>query len=389
MRQFTEECISSKDKEKINLSKEDNKDNNAVEEPPSKRAKHDDKKEQQKLRGQNKSRPGPYKHDKLLNFCPQLMDAVASDVPEKCTNERCIFKHDRVEFLQAKPEDIGEECYLYSLSGKCPRGIACRMGSKHLTAEGFNVVDQVKFANYTAGTRNHLSKDLQYKLRKHNYDFTKAEKMIKANGPAKNKPNGEQTVGACSDEDLVKLRDCEKKKIDWTNKILLSPLTTVGNLPFRRICKEYGADVTCGEMALAPKLLKGAHEEWALVKRHECEDIFGVQLCGNNPGVLARCAQLMDEDIDVDFIDLNLGCPIDLIYRQGGGSGMLNRLNVLESVVKSVSQVLTIPLTVKTRMGVYMDKPIAHDLMPKFRDWGASMITVINILLFQLKIWIR
>lgn len=55
---------------------------------------------------------------------------------------------------------------------------------------------------------------------------------------------------------------------------------------------------------------------------------------------------------------------------------MLNRLNVLETVIKSVSQVVEIPLSVKTRTGVYIDKPIAHNLMPKFRDWGVSMITV-------------
>jgi len=306
------------------------------------------------------------------------------------------------------------------------------MGSQHLTEDGFNIIDEKRFEEYNKyppPIKNHLSKDLQNKLRKRKYNFSKAEAIVKANGPSRKKTqlqnsnnkvdnendtklditinisdnsNGkaaeknisddmsdektdssdflhkskELKIGPVDDSDLIRLRQSEKKMIDWRDKILLSPLTTVGNLPFRRICKEYGADITCGEMALAPKILKGAQEEWALVKRHESEDIFGVQLCGNNPGVLTRCAQLLNHEIDVDYIDLNLGCPIDLIYRQGGGSGMLNRLNVLETVVKSVSQVLDIPLSVKTRTGVYLDKPIAHNLMPRFRDWGVSMITV-------------
>ncbi|XP_076652840.1 dihydrouridine synthase 3 [Halictus rubicundus] len=372
----------------------------AVDEPPHKKLKNDKK---EKLRGQNKARPAPFKAQRQVNLCPRIADQAVDEPERKCDNKHCTFLHDRIEYLKIKPDDIGTECYLFNLTGRCPRGAACRVGSKHLTEDGLNIVGTEKekdFKKRPPSTKNQLAKDLQTLLRKHKYNFSKAEKIVKANGPSRKKvdpeketkmptdtdeitePNNkseavmEQKLGPVEDYDLIKCRDVEKKKVDWKNKILLSPLTTVGNLPFRRICKEYGADITCGEMALAPKILQGAHEEWALVKRHESENIFGVQLCGNNPGVLTRCAQLLNEEIDIDFIDLNLGCPIDLIYRQGGGSGMLNRLNVLETVIKSVSQVLSIPLTIKTRTGVYIDKPIAHNLIPKFREWGASMITV-------------
>lgn len=166
-----------------------------------------------------------------------------------------------------------------------------------------------------------------------------------------------------TDEDIIKLKKQEKKSIDWRDKLFLSPLTTVGNLPFRRICKEFGADVTCGEMAMCSALLQGAPQEWALVKRHHTENIFGVQLCANNPHLLTKCGQLLQKEIEVDFIDLNLGCPIELVYKQGGGSGLLRRQKVLESCVRNLSDILAIPLTVKTRTGVYSNENIAHVLV--------------------------
>ncbi|KAF7269204.1 hypothetical protein GWI33_017670 [Rhynchophorus ferrugineus] len=232
-------------------------------------------------------------------------------------------------------------------------------------------------------TKNQLNKNVQWSLRKRTYNFDLAEKLINHNDAViknvtknENSEQPKKTFGSITDEDIIKLKMEEKRKITWENKLFLSPLTTVGNLPFRRICKEFGADITCGEMAMCSALLQGAPQEWALVKRHKSEDVFGVQLCANNPHLLTKCGQLLQQECDIDFIDLNLGCPIDLVFKQGGGSGLLCRNRVLESCVRNLSDILHMPMSVKTRTGVYKDENIAHSLAPRFKDWGVSLITI-------------
>lgn len=69
-------------------------------------------------------------------------------------------------------------------------------------------------------------------------------------------------------------------------------------------------------MALSANLLRGQQSEWALTKRHKSEDIFGIQICGSKVEQVTRAAEVLNEEVDVDFIDLNMGCPIDLVFKQ-------------------------------------------------------------------------
>ncbi|KAJ8920674.1 hypothetical protein NQ315_004813 [Exocentrus adspersus] len=388
-RQVNLDCVSDNDKQELSMSRDKREinSNDGDDGPPAKRQKLSNR-AMKKLKGQNKSRGPTFRIAKEQELCNSLVHIVEGEEIPKCTRNKCQFLHNIEKYLESKPKDIGDTCYNYQTFGICSRGLACRFGSEHITQKGKNKIDKEKVQTYSVPhTKNQLQHDLQLSLRKKSYNFDLSETLIRYNDKAResttsdtkkslSSKQGNVTNGAITDEDIIKLQGRERKVIDWKDKLFLSPLTTVGNLPFRRICKEFGVDVTCGEMAMCSSLLQGAPQEWALVKRHHTENIFGVQLCANNPHLLTKCGQLLQNEIDIDFVDLNLGCPIELVYKQGGGSGLLRRQKVLESCIRNLSDILTVPLTVKTRTGVYNDENIAHILAPKFREWGASLITV-------------
>lgn len=357
-------------------------------EPSSKRAKIDDRndrdRKKKKQRGQNKSRP-LFKENRADKLCRALLDGM----PGPCMFPKCEFIHDVAEFFRRKPAELKGECFIYKTCGYCVNGLTCHYAKSHITDEFVNMGVESKESTKMS-TFNRIDQDLLNVLRKKKYDFSRSNKIvdkvlksvnISKNGHEKEPRASSKPEGYVPDFDLIPERKCEKKTIDFSNKLLLSPLTTVGNLPFRRICKEYGADITCGEMACVVPLINGAKQEWALTKRHESEDIFGVQLCGNKANLVSYATQLMDEKFNVDFVDLNIGCPIELIYQQGAGSALIRRQNVLEGIVRSCATILgDKPFTVKTRTGVYADKSVAHELVEKFEKWGASAVTVSKVL---------
>ncbi|NXB09141.1 DUS3L synthase, partial [Cnemophilus loriae] len=403
--------------------KEDEQVSSSQGEPPAKRVKAEElgqdgesqgnageeekeRPEKKRARGQNKSRPcmkpNCYEQSRL---CPSVTQGCAG----RCHfGPRCRFLHDVSEYLAAKPADLGQRCVLFDTFGRCPYGVTCRFGQAHLGDGHQNLVNAALAQQWEGKllVRNSLSKDLQQQLRKRKFSFQKAEEFLRGlrggkggkvtggstelsnctaprEGPG-DSPNSQgaedarsiPTLGPLTDEDVTKLRPCEKKKLEIQGKLYLAPLTTCGNLPFRRICKRFGADVTCGEMAVCTNLLQGQSSEWALLKRHHTEDIFGVQLEGAFPDTMTKCAELLNRTIDVDFVDINVGCPIDLVYKKGGGCALMTRSNKFEQIVRGMNSVLDVPLTVKIRTGVQEKVNVAHKIIPRIREWGASMVTV-------------
>ena len=163
--------------------------------------------------------------------------------------------------------------------------------------------------------------------------------------------------------------------LPWSDDILLAPLTKGGTLPYRRLCVDFGAKVTCSEMAYGHMLLKGKPRELALLRHHESETDFGVQIAASKPEVAADATRLA-VDKGARWVDLNCGCPIDDTVRRGMGARLLQRTRTLEQVVGAMVKAVDVPVTVKIRLGFKEGRENADEVTRICEEQGAAAVIV-------------
>jgi len=159
------------------------------------------------------------------------------------------------------------------------------------------------------------------------------------------------------------------------SRVLQSPLSGVTDLVFRRLVRRYAPDsMMYTEMVNAT----GLHYVKQLPKIMEVdpnERPISIQLFDCRPDFLAEAAVMAVKE-GADTIDINMGCPVNKITKNGGGSSLLRQPEVAEAIVREVVKAVDVPVTVKTRIG-WSDKDITIlDFAKRMEDAGAKMITV-------------
>jgi tRNA-dihydrouridine synthase 3 len=161
----------------------------------------------------------------------------------------------------------------------------------------------------------------------------------------------------------------------FAGKLWLAPLTRGGHLAFRRLCVEFGAEVTVGEMVVVHRLLKGESSEFALLKSHPSEPFFGVQLADRRGETLAEAGRIA-AGRGARFIDLNCGCPIDRITRRGLGASLLRKPAKLARLVEALRRAVAVPVTVKLRTGWSEEGENVSEVARVCEEAGASAIAI-------------
>lgn len=161
----------------------------------------------------------------------------------------------------------------------------------------------------------------------------------------------------------------------FLGRLIMAPMTRGTDLPYRRLLGEWGAEVVVGEMAYAHKVVKRDRAESALVRRHPSERVFGVQLAGKVPETMAEAARIA-EDGGADFLDVNLGCPIDEATRRGFGAALLRRASRVAAIVEAMKRAVSVPVTIKLRLGWSSEKPTYLKIARAAVDAGVDAIAL-------------
>ena len=165
------------------------------------------------------------------------------------------------------------------------------------------------------------------------------------------------------------------KNVKLKSRYTLAPMAGFTDCGFRSLCSEFGCGLTTTEMVSARGLLYGGEGSYALLNHEQNETPRAVQIFSNEPEIVAEVIK-QGKLKDFDIIDINMGCPMPKIVKEGMGSALLLNMKLAENIIKSACNNTSQPVTVKFRIGYDKKNIIATDFAKMCEDSGASAITI-------------
>jgi tRNA-dihydrouridine synthase B len=157
--------------------------------------------------------------------------------------------------------------------------------------------------------------------------------------------------------------------------LILAPMAGITDLSFRRIAKNLGADLVTSEMISAEGIVRQSPSTKLLLTSHPEEKPLAVQLFGSNPSVMGEAACVVADE-EADIIDLNMGCPVPKVLRQGAGAELIRQPIKVRQIVEAVRKAVSIPVTVKTRSGWSESQINILEVARAAEDGGAEAIII-------------
>ncbi len=163
--------------------------------------------------------------------------------------------------------------------------------------------------------------------------------------------------------------------VELENRYVLAPMAGVTDLPFRLLCKEQGAGLLCMEMISAKALQYNNKNTKSLLEIDPRECPVSLQLFGADPDIISEQAKRIEE-LPFHILDINMGCPVPKVVRNGEGSALMNQPKLVYDIVYKTSRAIKKPVTVKIRKGFNDESVNAVEIAKIAEEAGAAAIAV-------------
>lgn len=157
--------------------------------------------------------------------------------------------------------------------------------------------------------------------------------------------------------------------------VSLAPMEDVTDPSFRLICREMGAASVYTEFVSAEALIRDIKSTTRKLHVDDRERPVAIQIYGRDPEAMVEAAKIV-EQAGPDILDINFGCPVKKVAGKGAGAGMLRDIPKMLDITSSVVKAVSIPVTVKTRLGWDCENKIIAELGPRLQDCGIRALTV-------------
>ena len=157
--------------------------------------------------------------------------------------------------------------------------------------------------------------------------------------------------------------------------VFLAPMEDVTDIGFRLLCKRFGAAMVYTEFVSAEALIRDVKSTIQKLTISDTERPVGIQIYGRDVEAMVEAAKIV-EQAGPDVIDLNFGCPVKKVAGKGAGAGMLQNIPKMLEITQKVVEAVSLPVTVKTRLGWNHEQLIITQLAEQLQDCGIKALTI-------------
>jgi tRNA-dihydrouridine synthase B len=157
--------------------------------------------------------------------------------------------------------------------------------------------------------------------------------------------------------------------------VILAPMTGVTDMPFRTLVRRFGSGLNVTEMIASPAAIRETRQSLQKAAWDPVEEPVSMQLVGCTPREMGEAAKL-SEDRGAAIIDINMGCPVRKVTNGDAGSALMRDVKLAASLIEATVKAVSVPVTVKMRMGWDHSSLNAPEIAHIAEDLGAKMVTV-------------